>query len=485
MRKRWIWAIVLLAIGIRLYHISFPVAGWHSWRQADTAAIARNLYQNGFNLLYPQIDWGGNSPGYVESEFQLYPFLVALLYKGFGVDDMFGRLLSVLFSATTVYGLYLLTKKYCSESIALWAAFLYAVVPLNIYFGRAFMPESAMLMFSVLGIYWFSEWVDGGRVIYFIFALLCVSLAVLLKLPALYLGLPLLYLAYCKYEKKLFKKLSLWLFVFFVFLSAGVWYYHAHQLYLSSGLTFGIWDAGTGKWGNLNTIITAKFYNDVFFKSIAERHLTYAGFVPFVIGLFIHRQTKEEKVFDYWLLAIVVYIIIVARGNQVHEYYQLPFILPAVVFAGKAFDKYLSISAFSVSSKARLATSSFFGLCLVGIFVLAYLRYANFMNGETESSALFKMGASVQSLTDENALIVAVNEGNPVVLYRSNRKGWNSSPEDLDSLFLQEKRAQGAKFIVGEKNIFGNNSRQQTLNRLLSNYESVVNNSEYFILKLN
>jgi hypothetical protein len=185
------------------------------------------------------------------------------------------------------------------------------------------------------------------------------------------------------------------------------------------------------------------------------------------------------------LLAIVVYIIIVARGNQVHEYYQLPFILPAVVFAGKAFDKYLSISAFSVSSKARLATSSFFGLCLVGIFVLAYLRYANFMNGETESSALFKMGASVQSLTDENALIVAVNEGNPVVLYRSNRKGWNSSPEDLDSLFLQEKRAQGAKFIVGEKNIFGNNSRQQTLNRLLSNYESVVNNSEYFILKLN
>ena len=80
MRKRWIWAIVLLAIGVRLYHISFPVAGWHSWRQADTAAIARNLYQNGFNLLYPQIDWGGNSPGYVESEFQLYPFLVALLY---------------------------------------------------------------------------------------------------------------------------------------------------------------------------------------------------------------------------------------------------------------------------------------------------------------------------------------------------------------------------------------------------------------------
>jgi 4-amino-4-deoxy-L-arabinose transferase-like glycosyltransferase len=483
-RKYWIWVIALIAVVLRLYHINFPVAGWHSWRQADTAAIARNFYQNGFRLLYPQIDWGGNAPGYVESEFQLYPFLVALLYKIFGAHDMVGRLLSVLFSSTTVLGLYLLTKKYCSDNVALWAAFLYAVIPLNIYFGRAFMPEPAMLMFSVFGIYWFSEWLDKGVTIYFVLSLLCISLAALLKIPALYLGLPLLYLAYCKYGSAFVKEFPLWLFATFVFLLVALWYYHAHQIYLASGLTFRIWEVGTDKWGNLDVIATPKFYNDVFFKSIAERHLTYAGFIPFIFGLFTKRHRREERVFDFWLIAVLTYIIIVARGNQVHEYYQLPFILPAVIFAAKAFDKYLSISTFSLPSRGTIIAFSFFGLCIAGILVLSYLRYANFMNGETENSALFRLGSAAQSLTDQNALIVAVDEGNPVMLYRCERKGWNSTPEDLDSIFLNEKFAQGAKFIVGEKSIFGSDRRQKILDDLIEKHERVVNNDEYFILKL-
>ena len=484
MRKYWIWAILLVAIGVRLYHIGFPVAGWHSWRQADTAAIARNFYQNGFNIFLPQIDWGGSTPGYLESEFQLYPFLVALLYKVFGVNDMFGRLVSVLFSVLTVYGLYQLTRKYCSERVALWSAFLYSVIPLNVYFGRAFMPESAMLMFSVLGIYWFSEWLENESWISFSISLLSITLAALLKIPALYLGLPLLYLAFCKYGYGLFKKLPLCLYAFFVFLPVELWYYHAHQIYLASGLTFRIWEVGTDKWGNLDIISTPKFYNDVFFKSIAERHLTYAGSIPFIVGLFIRRQKREERVFDFWLIAVIIYIIIVARGNQVHEYYQLPFILPAVIFAAKTFEKYLSFSTLSIPLRSRNVAFYFFSLCLAGILILSYLRYANFMRGETEDSALFRLGSSVQSLTDEDELIVAVNEGNPVVLYRCERKGWNSAPEDLDSLFLEKKFDQGARFIVGEKSIFGNDRRQNILDGLIEKHEIVVNNDEYFILKL-
>ena len=42
--------------------------GAQSWRQADTAAMARNYYENGHNFFYPQIDWGGNSAGFVETD---------------------------------------------------------------------------------------------------------------------------------------------------------------------------------------------------------------------------------------------------------------------------------------------------------------------------------------------------------------------------------------------------------------------------------
>ena len=132
MKLRLIHFILILSFLIRLYHINFPVTGWHSWRQADTASVAKNFYENGYNILYPQIDWGGTTPGYVESEFQLYPFLVSLFYGMFGVSDFYGRFLSVIFSLFTIYGLYMLVRKIIDKKTALWAAFIYSVIPLNI-----------------------------------------------------------------------------------------------------------------------------------------------------------------------------------------------------------------------------------------------------------------------------------------------------------------------------------------------------------------
>ena len=45
--------IALLAIGARMYHLNYPIADWHSWRQVDTAAVARNFLKWGIKPLYP------------------------------------------------------------------------------------------------------------------------------------------------------------------------------------------------------------------------------------------------------------------------------------------------------------------------------------------------------------------------------------------------------------------------------------------------
>jgi hypothetical protein len=253
---------------------------------------------------------------------------------------------------------------------------------------------------------------------------------------------------------------------------------------LQDGLTFGIWGFGTDKWGNFDIIVTPKFYNDVFFKSIAERHLTYAGFIPFVIGLFIKRTTKGERLFDYWLLAVIIYFLIVAKGNQIHEYYQLPFILPAVVYVGKTFTKYLPLDSFRASFITKPLLTSFFLICLIGVSVLSYLRYDRFMNSETYDASLFRLAAAVQEVTKKDDLIVAVSEGNPIYLYRCGRKGWNSSVEQLDSTFLGAKARQGAKYLVAETALFNSPERKTTLDWLLSNYELVTKSDDYFIIGL-
>ena len=76
-----IWAPVLLGVVLRMVHIWMPVVGIHSWRQADTAAMARHFAGFDTPIWLPQIDWGGASPGYVESEFPLFPFLTGQIYQ--------------------------------------------------------------------------------------------------------------------------------------------------------------------------------------------------------------------------------------------------------------------------------------------------------------------------------------------------------------------------------------------------------------------
>lgn len=484
MNKYIILGILLLALIFRLYHIDFPVAGWHSWRQADTAAMARNFYENGFDLLQPQIDWGGNSTGVVESEFPAYSFLVSLLYVVFGINDAWGRLLSAIFSLVTIYGLYLLIRKYLSYSVAFWSAFIYTVIPLNIYYSRAFMPESSMLMCSVWGIYWFSQWVDQGNLGHFLLSALAVSLAILLKIPTLYLGLPMIYLAWLRFRKSTLKTRMLWLHASIVLIPVALWYYHAHQLFLQSGLSYGIWGFGTDKWGNFDIILTLKFYNDIFLKSIAERHLTYAGFIPFLVGLFIKRTRQGERLFDFWLIAVVIYFLIVAKGNQVHEYYQLPFVLPAVVYAGKAFSKYLPLDSLRASFKTKPMLSTFFSLCLVGVVILSYLRYDRFMKSETFDTSLFRLSSAVQKITQKHDLVIAVSEQNPIVLYRCNRKGWNSSVDQLDSMFIAARRTNGAKYLIGETPLFDTHEREKTLQWLLDSYRVVKKGKDQFVIAL-
>ncbi len=48
--------IAVLSFILRLYHITYPIADWFSWRQADTAAVARNYVKNGIDPLRPRYD---------------------------------------------------------------------------------------------------------------------------------------------------------------------------------------------------------------------------------------------------------------------------------------------------------------------------------------------------------------------------------------------------------------------------------------------
>ncbi len=147
-------AILLIAVGLRLQHIQNPILDHPNWRQGDTASIARNFATLNYNILYPQTNYDGPPPNYVELELQIVPFIAASLYKIFGVHAIIGRLITLAFSVGTVAVVAFFARWLFSSAVAgLIAAFFYATFPGSVYYGRTFTPDTAMVFFLTAALY--------------------------------------------------------------------------------------------------------------------------------------------------------------------------------------------------------------------------------------------------------------------------------------------------------------------------------------------
>ncbi len=155
--KYFLWilsAVVLLGLVLRLNGIHSPILDHPGWRQGDTASIARNFAVLQYNILYPQTNYNGPPPNYVELELQIVPFLAASLYKVFGVHAVFGRLISIAFSLGTVAVTGLFARWLFTSSIAgIIAAFFFAIFPGSVYYGRTFTPDTTMVFFLTAALY--------------------------------------------------------------------------------------------------------------------------------------------------------------------------------------------------------------------------------------------------------------------------------------------------------------------------------------------
>ena len=75
--------IFLIGAGVRSAGIARSI-NRASWRECDLGAVSRNYERESMNPFYPRIDWRGSTPGYVEMEFPLYPYLGAAWMGVFG-----------------------------------------------------------------------------------------------------------------------------------------------------------------------------------------------------------------------------------------------------------------------------------------------------------------------------------------------------------------------------------------------------------------
>ncbi len=475
--------LTVLALVPRLYNLYSPVIGVHSWRQADTAAIARNFTEVPFSLgsfLYPQVDWGGG--GYAETEFPLYPALVSLLYRLFGVQEAYARGLSVAFSVVGLYFLYRLVNLFFNQSVAFWSALFYAILPLSVFYGRTVQPESLVVMSSLGGLYFFKRWLLEEKRIELFVSWTFVAIAILLKvLPIVYLGLPLLFLAALKYKTKIFLRLDLWIYALSLIGVAALWYTHAHQIYLDTGLTFGFFSGDTDRY-EWTKLLSLQYWLDIVFR-VMVRHFAVLGFIIALIGLTYKREKAEDWLWEVGIFSSFLAGALAPTSSYVHEYYQLPVMFFGVVFVGKA-----CASVFSGGAKKwqRLALGIAIALTLITGSVIYAIDY---MQAEDPArSEVYLLAELIDKYTPPDARVLATTGGDPTLLYLSHRKGWMISPEEVTPERLDAAVGDGADYFVGSYEIvqsyaeFADESQKENIRDLLETGPSPLVNSDRFFV---
>lgn len=438
--------IGLIAIAVRLIAINQPFIDSWSWRQSDVAAIARNYSNNGFHFACPQIDWAGDQPGYVGTEFPILPFIAGICYKFSGVHEWIGRVQAVILFAASLPFFFLLVREIFGEVAAVWATFFHGLAPLDIVAGRAFMPDVPSLSLALAGLYFFVRWIDNDKARSFLAAAVLISLSILIKLPNVLIGAPIAYLVFQRFGVAAFRRGSLWLFAVIALLPSIIWYGHAYE-------------------------IAQKFYPHHFFgaggiqmeglawywkiaKQISTSSLTPLLFVLAVLGAFLARSTRRALAFHVWLGAMILFIVVAGYGNR-HQWYQLPLVPIAAALAGAAcaiIASKLASRNLRVGLSILLAGSSCF-------FAWVYARPFY----EPVNAQLRNAGLELKRMTPEDSLVVAADNGDPTIFYYAERKGWHflekegiyeGDPIDSEQLIvdLAKLRGHGATHLVFTKN---------------------------------
>ena len=471
--------VFLIALAFRLWGVTNPLLDFHSWRQTLTATIAMNFYAGDMNLLRPSTNWARE---YYEFEFQIYPYLVALLYKVFGFHDILGRLVSIAFSMGTVGMLYLLGKRYYDQTTGLIAAGVFAVLPMSVYYTRTFMPESAMLFFSVALLYFFTRWLDNGTWRDFFLASLVTALTFLIKLPTLYMGGPLLFLACLKFRKKIFAQYKLYLYVVLILAPPFLWYSHMADLHAQTHQGESIW-LDNDKLANAGILFDYKFYKLIFWTRLVEKMFAFTAFPLLILGMVAKVERKEQYLFHIWFFSVCAYFLIVAVGNKVHEYYQLPIIPVGAIFIGHFLAKFFKAHPNFEDWKRDIKV----GLVLLMIvFIPIHSIYK--LNKRLNFNLNYKViGEQIKQNTEKNdrILLQEVGEDRPHTFYYSDRKGWtlgyrqNLSPRDIDQ-YIAKGAAYYAMAVLDLEKI-----NKELFDYLSNTHQLLVRDSLITLFKLN
>lgn len=475
-----LFLIFVLFLFLRLRFVTSPILDFHWQRQLDTAQIARNFYDEGMNIFYPRVDWRGNTPGFVETNFPFYPYLVAILYHLFGVHEIIGRIVSILFAVGTFIYLYRLARKITDKNTALFAVTLFAFAPLGVYFTRTFQPESTYLFFATASLYHYYIFLESKVNKHAVLSGVFLALAALIKIPILLvLFFPFLTFGLQKRRLSMFKDFRIWLIAAAGAIPALLWLIHSGNLYSMTELSFSRWLMRRESFFNLSSFLRAEYWNIVL-KQRFLQDITIIGVIFAGLGIILSAVKKEWRPIFWWNFGFFIFFFFFMRANYAHHYYQL-IGLPAVSIA---FSLPFGFALEKINPSSIYKIVVIFTLIVVLAATGTYFYYQISKNWYLRIDSIIPVrdvADNLQKITPPGTPVAVANDPSTGgVLYFSKRKGWRLSSIPTPNS-IKDLKKKGAEYLCIVK--YSENPRRdmETLKAISTQYKAVYN-GEYSII---
>lgn len=469
----WIWiGIVILATAARLYKFNSPIADWHSWRQSDTAAVARNYVRFGIDPLLPRYDdlsniqSGKDNPmGYRMVEFPLYQIVAAGAKRllGTGSIEFWLRSISIFASVSAVLFTGFILSMIASPGAGVATALIYALLPFSVYYGRAILPDGIATALAVV-----SVWIavrndhmakkDDASAIPVVLSAIFAALALLVKPTAGFLLIPSGVLVLMRNRRRFVYTLI------FCAISLGpLWLWRQWIMRFPEGIPVYLWLLNEG-----NIRLKGAWFHWLFAKRLAELMLGYWGVVLLSFGIISSKMSRQYIVLWSWLAGQLAYWVIFAKGNVQHDYYQIISLPPVAAFVGLGF-----MWLWSKQTAMSVARNRLF-LLVVCAFMFAFSWYTIRSYYWINRPEIIEAGREADALLPDDAKVIAPYNGDTTFLYQTGRQGW---PLGFD---IDEKILQGATHYV---TVSPSDDDLETRD-LAREYTVLVRNDRYAIIDL-
>jgi 4-amino-4-deoxy-L-arabinose transferase-like glycosyltransferase len=470
--KHLLIVIFLIGAAVRLADMFRPI-NQSSWRESDVGAIARNFSQESMNIFYPRIDWRGTTPGYAEMEFPLYPYAVAATYSFFGVNDVFGRVWSFLFSLAALFLFFGLAREFLDGFPLVAAVSFFAFNPLILEFSTAIQPEGLMIALYVGSVLFLMRWLRTEHGSDFWIATIFTALALLSKLTAAHVGIMFAFVIVSKFGLGAFRDFRVWLFGLIAVIPAAAWYMHGKGFWYTYGNSLGV--SNEYHWIGYDF-----FTNPYFITGILKSEAIWVWSVTgIVIGVLAFRRGFRDWTVSIplvWLGACALFYLVTARtsADGWAAYYHIFSVPPAAVLFGAGIRELIGIArewAAGFSARSVLATySQLFGVAALlavagSVFAADAVMFRSRILENRKVDESFECAARIKPYLKEPGLILASGDicfdrdgyevafNTSFMFYWLERKGFNICVERQSIATVREVAASGAVYYVAQRSI--------------------------------